>query len=175
MCKSLTYLRNFPSICPKVLTSAKSPWCLHEVIIMVLLTIHYPLYKPRSSNLQHLCWAEIFMLSHLHGSMASLQVGYPWVKFKKLWLEWHSSPMYRRWFPLLQELFLSEGACACGKHCDWSTQDSAIQHGSHMLTSLWRLPCSRSLRYLWQSSSHNGFSRFLFQWGISTFKMPCLC
>lgn len=87
MCKPLICLRNFPSTCPKVLTSAKRPLCLREVIIMVLLTIHYSPYKPKSSNLQHLFWAEIFMFSHLRGSVASLGVGCPWVKFKKLWVE----------------------------------------------------------------------------------------
>lgn len=149
MCKPLICLRNFPSTCPKVLTSAKRPLCLREVIIMVLLTIHYSPYKPKSSNLQHLFWAEIFMFSHLRGSVASLGVGCPWVKFKKLWVEWGQSPMYRRWSSLLEVLFLSEGSVHVGSIVTDPLRTVLSNVDLTCSYLFWRLPFSRSPRCFW--------------------------
>lgn len=38
--------------------------------------------------------------------------------FRKLWLQWSQSPIYRRGPSLLEELLPSEGAVS-GKYCDW--------------------------------------------------------
>lgn len=38
--------------------------------------------------------------------------------FRKLWLQWSQSPIYRRRPSLLEELLPSEGAVS-GKYCDW--------------------------------------------------------